>query len=411
MSLEVIEQRLDAKLTEYQTFLDSKEPFNAERNATFQAEIKAIEAQRDAQRALDVTKAANEARKIEDAKVVDKSHRGAPAEVPAIVPATEFDAAKEVRAYDLFLRRGRKAVAENEELRSSARIYNDENRTYSPLDSTDLTLGQFLVPVTTGPEIEKKIKAVGQILTVLSYLNAGTGEPINWPTSDDTAEKGEFINENGAVSQSNPVFGNVAISAFQWSSKQVLVPLRLMQDSKFDVVAHLTECFGLRAGRGYSDRVINDGTDGLLNISGTGSLTAASATALNYYEALTLQGKIDLGYNQNGTYVMNFNTYLGFRALTSSTGVALWPESDYKNGVLHGKPFILCQDMPSFGTTGNKFLMFGDFSKVKFRIAGPMTVFRFNELFMNNLQQGFQSFQRIASKCIQPAAIAILKQA
>jgi HK97 family phage major capsid protein len=385
-----LQNNLDTLLNEYQRFLDTPGTFNRERNDDYTRRVHKLE--------LEIRNENNRA------IVGDLSYRGAPSVSPIITGANQraavADPQAELRAYDTFLRRGLSAVLANEEL-----------RTYAPLDSTDLTLGQFLVPVTTGPEIEKKIKDVGKILTVLSYLNAATGEPINWPTSDDTAEKGEFINENGAVSQSNPVFGNVAISAFQWSSKQVLVPLRLIQDSKFDVVGYLTEAFGQRGARGYSDRVMNDATDGLLNITGTGSLTSASATVLNYYEALNLQGKIDLGYNQNGTYVMSFATYLGYRSLVSAMGTPLWPESDYKNGILHGKPFILCQDMPSFGTSGNKYLMFGDFSKVKFRVAGPMSVFRFNELFMNNLQQGFQSYQRIASKCIAPHALAILKAA
>src|SRR5689334_14798078 len=114
-----------------------------------------------------------------------------------------------MRAYDMFLRKGVRAVQADPEL-----------RTYAPLDSTETTMGQYLVPVTTGPEIEKKIKAVGQILNILRYVNTASGEPINWPTSDDTSEKGEWINENGAIGQSNPVFGVVPVSAYQWSSKQ-----------------------------------------------------------------------------------------------------------------------------------------------------------------------------------------------
>jgi HK97 family phage major capsid protein len=387
-----LQDTLDSKLTEYQTFLDAKGPFNTTKNEEFMRSISKLE--------RDIKNQENRA------LVGDLSYRGAPGLIANEQAQKRSTAGllcpeKEVRAFDLFLRRGLPAVQANEEL-----------RTYAPLDSTDLTLGQYLVPVTTGPEIEKKLKSVGQILTILRYINSSTGEPINWPTSDDTAEKGEFIAENGAVSQSNPVFGNVPVSAFQWSSKQVLVPIRLMQDSKFDVVAHLTECFGLRAGRGFSDRVMNDTTDGLLTAGVvTGTMTSASATVLNYFEPLTLQGKVDLGYAQNGTYVMSFATYLGYRALVSTTGQALWQEADYKNGILHGRPFILCNDMPSFGTTTNKYLMFGDFSKVLFRTAGPMTVFRFNELFMNNLQQGFQSYQRVASKVIQPSALAILKAA
>jgi HK97 family phage major capsid protein len=57
------------------------------------------------------------------------------------------------------------------------------------------------------------------------------------------------------------------------------------------------------------------------------------------------------------------------------------------------------------------YLVYGDFSKYIFRRVGTMSVFRFNELFMSNLQQGFQAYQRIAGKCLQPAAFATLTAA
>jgi HK97 family phage major capsid protein len=191
----------------------------------------------------------------------------------------------------------------------------------------------------------------------------------------------------------------------------VLVPISLLLDSKFDVAAHLTDCFGVRAGRGISDRLINLSDDGLLGTNGaSGTQTSASATVLNYFEPLTLQGKIDLAYDNTSTYVMHKDTYLGYRALVASTGQALWPEGDYRNGLFHSRPFIISQDMPVFGTTTNKYLAYGDFSKLIYRHT-PFSVFRYNELFMGNLQQGFQAYMRLAGKVIQPSAIAILKAA
>jgi HK97 family phage major capsid protein len=390
--MSLIEQR-EALLSEYTTYLDNAGvTFSAQKSAEFQARIAKLDLKISEERT---------------SQVVDKSHRfgNIPGAIPTPIIQAESAvtpevAAKQTRAYDAYLRNGIQAVRQNEEL-----------RTYAPLSVGSEALGQYLVPVTTAPEIETKIKAVGQILSVMRYLNSGTGETINWPTVDDTAEKGEFILENGAVSQSNPVFGHVPLSSFQWSSKQVLVPLSLIQDTRFDLVSHLNQCFALRAARGYSSRAVTDATDGLLNIAGTGSLTAASPTAVDYNEALNLQSKLDLGYIMNSTYVMSFATYLAYRALKTSTGAPLWPVEDYSKGMLHGRPFVFCQDMPSSGTTGNQYLALGDFSHWIYRAAGPMSVFRFSELFMSNLQHAFQSFQRVSFKCLQPSAFAILKAA
>jgi HK97 family phage major capsid protein len=268
--------------------------------------------------------------------------------------------------------------------------------------------------VTTGPEIIKKMKAVGAILSVCRNLQTASGELINLPSSDDTAEAGEFINESGTVGQSNPVFGHVPISSYQWSSKQVLVPISLLDDSNFDVVSHLTDCFGIRAGRGFSNRIVNDATDGLLAAGNiTGSLTAASATLLNYMEPLALQGHVDQAYSTADTaaYAMSFTTYLGYRALTSSTNVPLWDAGEARAGLFHGRKFVVCPDLPSFGTTGNKYLIYGDFGQVWARIVGGFRVHRFTELYMPQLQQGFLSYTRFASKVVQPSALAILKAA
>lgn len=388
----LIEQR-EALLREYETFLDTCKPFNAERNSEFQARIAKIDLKISEQR---------------NREVVDTTHRAAPGatftgttiqgQVRGVAPEVQE---KELRAFDLFLRRGANAVSADAEL-----------RTYSPLDSTTGANGGFLVPTIMGPQIEAKQKSAGAILTVVKDLPTDNGDPINWPTSDDTSQNGEFIAENAAVGQANPVFGNVQIGAFQWDSKQVLVPLSLLQDSKFDVVAHLADCFGGRAGRAFSNRLVADGTDGVLANVGSTS-TAASATLLNYFEPLTIQGNVDLAYNnENSCYAMSFKTYLGYRALVSATtNIPLWPEAEARAGLLHGRKYVICNDVPDFGTTTNKYLVYGDFSKIIFRRVGQMNVFRFNELFMSNLQQGFQAFQRVAGKVIQPAALTILKAA
>lgn len=393
MSLEIIESRLKAKLEEYQLFIDSKETFNTERNAAFEAEVRALDAQLVAAKAM-------EARKASDAKVVDLSHRGAPIAAAGEQRTAVVDNAKQLRAYDIFLRHGIEGVRAD-----------PEARTYSPMDSTDLTLGQFLVPVTTGDEIEKLIKNVGGIVNEVRPLIAATGEPLNWPTSDDTGNKGEFIAENGAVSQANPVFGNVVVGADQWSSQQVLVPLRLIQDSKFDVAGLLTESFADRAVRGFSDRIINEATNGLVNVAGTASMTAASATAVDYYEALTLQSKINYGYNKDAKYVMSFSTYLAYRNLKNAIGQQLWSPLEAEARMLHGRPVVISDDMPNSGVTGRKYLAFGNLQKILFRKAGPMEVFRFSEAYMTNLQQGFLAYQRVCSRVIQPKAIAILSAA
>lgn len=302
----------------------------------------------------------------------------------------------ELRAYDTYLRRGLDAVQKNPEL-----------RTYVPLTSSTEGGGQFLVPVATANEIEKKAKSVGAMLTIVRPVPTNTGELINWPTADDTANNGTFLaDDNTTINQTNPTFAHVPVSAFQWSSDEVLVPLALLNDSQFDIPGLLTDEFGERYGRGVNNR-ITVGTDGILTVSGVGNIPAASASIVSYTEPLTLQGQIDLSYDVKATYMMNKHTYLKYRALTSTTGQLLWPAEEYKAGTLHGRPFIINQDMPDVGVNA-KYLIYGDFSKYLVRTVGSFSVFRNPYSNMKQLQHSFQAFQRVAGKCIQPAAFATI---
>src|SRR5262249_26983403 len=141
---------------EYENFLDNTKPFNADRNSEYQARIAKLDLKINEQRLSQVT---------------DLSHRAAPGadhnatsvisgQVHGLSPET---AEKQVRAYDLFLRSGISAVRRSEEF-----------RTYAPMSAGAEATGQYLVPVSTGPDIEKKMKSAGQILTVLRDLNSTT---------------------------------------------------------------------------------------------------------------------------------------------------------------------------------------------------------------------------------------------
>src|SRR6185312_14423124 len=178
-----LHEKREAKLNEIEKLLDSNE-FSEERHKQLEAELNAIEAQIRA-------KEAHEAR----TNSVDKSHRQDPAK-----PENRGNVTPEIekRAYDKYLRGGLAAVNADAEL-----------RTYTPLTSSTEAGGEFLVPVSTATEIEKKAKSVGAMLTIVRPINTDSGNLINWPTADDTAENGEFLaDDNTAIGQSNPVFAH-----------------------------------------------------------------------------------------------------------------------------------------------------------------------------------------------------------
>lgn len=280
-------------------------------------------------------------------------------------------------------------------------------RTYAPLDSTETTQGQYVVPVVTTNEIDHKIKSAGNILSAVKILPTTTGGVLQLPKSDGTSQAGEFINENAAFAQANPVYDHMEIDAFQWSSKEVIAPLRLIQDAQYPLLDNLTEEFAQRAERGWSTRLISDSTDGVINVSGTGSLAAVSATVLNYFEALNLQSKVDSAYAVRGSYAMSYTTMLGYASLVTTTGGSLWPEAERSAGRFHGRPFYIANDIP-VAAHSQKYLLFGDLSKIILRKVRSMTVHVLRELYMQNLQNAFIAEQRVAGKVVESSALAWL---
>jgi HK97 family phage major capsid protein len=70
---------------------------------------------------------------------------------------------------------------------------NSELRTYSPM--SDAAQGAYLVPQGFQYELEQALKTYGGMFQVARILPTPTGNPLLWPTSNDTAVLGEQVAE------------------------------------------------------------------------------------------------------------------------------------------------------------------------------------------------------------------------
>jgi HK97 family phage major capsid protein len=370
---------LTEKLADYSKFIHSG-AFTEARNIQFRKEIDALQVQLKAQQDFDANFRGITVARI-DRNALNISKR-------------------DKRAAD-------KAEAQAFELTMRGKKLPIQLRDYAPLSTQSESGGLYLVPQITADEIDHLVKSPGQLLSAVRTVPTSIGGAIRFPTSDGTLQAGEWVGESSSIGQANATYGHTEIDSFQWSSKEVLAPRSLVQDVQYPLLQNLTEEFAQRAARGWSTRIVADATDGLLSISGTGSLSAASATALDYFEALNLQSKVDPGYAQVGSYVMSYSTMLGYAALKTTNGASVWPERERSAGLMHSRPFVIANDIP-IAAHATKYLAFGDLSKILFRKVGQMTVHVLNEQFQNNLQVGYIAEQRVASKVIQPSALAFL---
>lgn len=386
MSLQDVQSRLNAKLDELEAIVGTG-VYSESRVAPIKGDIKRLESQIEAYELL--------AKRSDPLRNVD---RNAETTTPEQRKLIDY---RQRQAFDCTLRNNPR----------DGYMLPRELRTYAPLTDGTSAGGQFLVPQGVGEEVNSKINDFGPLLKNIYTFGTQSGDVVNWPTADSTTDKGSFLDENNPMSQgttTQPTFGNVAIGTLVWQSGMILASKRLAQDAVYPLVDVLTTECASRAARGYSDLVINgDGsTTGIVNITGTTTLTQAAPTAIAWADIQSLEGKLVPGYAARGAYAFNRKTYLALRALNTS-GVPTWHPQEYTNGLINNKPYFLCESLPDVGS-GKKSVAFADWKQIVMRYVGGMELKVVFELFASNLQNGYFGYQRVNSAVLQPSAVAFL---
>jgi HK97 family phage major capsid protein len=300
----------------------------------------------------------------------------------------------------------------------------EELRAATPLTEAEPGAG-YLIPVGFQKELEIKLKAIGPIRGQCRVITTSTGNTLNWPTWDDTGNVGEWLSINSdATTGANPTFGQVVFGANVASSKQVLVPVQLLQDSAFDLQSELSEAFAIRLSRvtntgyttgngsGQPNGIAYAGNIPAANVVKNTGDTQSNQTDLNSIgvnDLANLISALDPAYRQNAKYMANQSTFDAMRKLKDSLGRPLWVSSITQGEPdrIFGYPFFYNQMMSAVGA-GNTPLIFGDFAKYVIRDVLGITFVRFNELYMGNYQVGFQAYLRTDGQVLQPAAFASL---
>lgn len=303
-----------------------------------------------------------------------------------------------------------------------------EQRTYSGLsDAAD----GVLVPAGFMRELEIKLLAYGQMRQACRVIATATGNPLPWPTMDDTTNEGTWLSEAAPVNQTNPTYANVQLGANMLSSDQVLISVQLLQDSAFNMEAELAQAFGTRLGRGCNKAyTVGDGSvipiTGLVTAlvaAGGRSIAAVGAnsnsgnsgdTDINSIGSDDLDNLIagvDVAYRSDKScaFMAHQNTFDTLRKVKDKYGRPIW-QTSLAAGVpdsLCGFKYFFNNAMDQIGAN-KKTVLFGAFSKYVIRDVLGMTVVRYNELYMPNHQIGFEAFMRSDGKLLQPAAFVYL---
>lgn len=261
--------------------------------------------------------------------------------------------------------------------------------------------GAYLVPPETLiRELEVNMLAYGGMRQVAGSLRTNSGERMSWPTADDTTNTGVQLEESTTIGSSvEPTLGKVYWDAYKFSSKPILVPYELMQDSAFNLAEVLGEMLGERLGRitntKYTTGSGANTAKGILVAASSGK-TSASSTAIAADEIIDLEHSIDPAYRNGAGFMCHDLIIAYFRKLKDGVGRPLW-QSGWNDGApdtLHNYPITINQDMASTVATTNKTLLFGQLFKYKIRTVGEVRMYHLQERYRDTDQDAFIAFIR-----------------
>ncbi len=280
------------------------------------------------------------------------------------------------------------------------------------------TTGGILIPTTLMNKIEMIMTSFGGILPIASVISTASGNPLDYPVNDDTANEGAIVGESADVSGgTTAVFSKVTYGAFKYTSKTILIPFELIEDSQFDILAVISQLIAERVSRIYNKHLTIGNGSGQpqgVTVGGTAFSTSVGATSITSDNLVDLVTSLDPAYtNSNCRFMFNNSTLGAIRKLKDSQNRPLWSMGDIANGnpnTILGIPYVINQQMASIGASA-KSIVFGDFSNYKVRKVGQPRLKRLNEAHAEADQVGLIYFDRMDAKVLVPKALRVLTHA
>lgn len=325
------------------------------------------------------------------------------------------------RAFFNYLRRGANGLNAEEQDILSRSLVNFSTRGTNPQTTTD-GAGGYTIPEGFSNELEDRMLFFGGMREAARIYRTTTGNPIPWPTVDDTGETGAILNEDSPnVVVGDMTFGQKLLNAYTYHSKIVKVSIPLLQDTAFNLQTFLAEKFAERIGRiSNTHFTVGDGSDKPNGFKTavdavSGWVDAAGSADITRGDIVDLIHGVDRAYRTPAArLMMNDDTLKAIKKLSFGTSddrplyqtSAIVGEADR----IEGYQFIVNNDMPNIGT-GNTPMAFGDFNKYILRQVIDLQMMRLNERYADQLQVGFIAYMRMDGELIQPNALKLLKNA
>lgn len=269
--------------------------------------------------------------------------------------------------------------------------------------------GAFTIDPTFIVNLERNMLEFGGMLQVADVIRTARGEPMTWPTVDDTSNTGAQIGESTSEGSSvDPTFAQKTWHAFKFHSKPIRVPVELFEDSSFNIAGMISAMLGERLGRITNTKATTGtgaGTFTGITVASTAGVTSAATTSVTTDEILDLVHSVDPAYRQGGRFMFHDNTLLHLRKKKDGESRYLWQQGmGGSPDTLWTYPYTINQDMAavtSSSSTGDITIEFGQLNKYKIRQVRNVRLVRLDERYADTDEVGFNAFIRQDGNLLQ----------
>lgn len=289
--------------------------------------------------------------------------------------------------------------------------------------------GGYLVPEGFRNNIIERLKGFGGLAAEAEHIQTSSGNPLPWPTADDTANSGEIVAENAqAAGGADKVFGVKTLGAYKYESTGVdgeplKVSWELAQDTEFNLEDFVERNLATRIRRKQArDWVIGDGTgepQGILPGGTTGVTIAVNAAGMTYANIVAATHVPDIAYREDGEsiWVMSDGAAALIEGLVDLNGRPLMNMST--DGIA-GKPartlmgyrVVIDNSFPATFAGSAKTAVFGNVRRgYVIRDVKEVTLVVLRELFARTGQIGYLSWARADGLVQDPYAYTVITAA
>ncbi|MCV7358158.1 phage major capsid protein [Mycolicibacterium fluoranthenivorans] len=237
--------------------------------------------------------------------------------------------------------------------------------------------GGYTIPETMRNTITNRLKAFGGVANAVETITTGTGEPIRWPTIDDTANSGVIAAEGAAPASGGAdlVFGEKTLGAFKYtapgaSQLPLRVSLELLRDSATNIEDLVFSKLSERIARKQATDFVNGAGTTLPFGIATGTAVATNTfdnAAPTYADLLSVVHQIDPAYRDGASWTFNDYTLSLIEGIVDLNGRPLLNNAadginvGRSNQYLLGYPVVIDQAWANYADAGtNKFGAFGN---------------------------------------------------